>query len=108
MAADDGYVIVTSFGVYDEGGGTRGDQNVYLHLEEHSDSVHSYFPHSVPMPGYGEEAWITATNKVVRIGRACSSQGGWMKGGGGVETEAGMESIMGTGTRRNLQSLVIL
>ena len=58
-------MVVTSFGGCNEGGWTRGYQNLYLQEEEHGCAVHRYSPHYGPMYGYREEGGITDINNVV-------------------------------------------
>ena len=63
--ADVGDLGVPSFGGCNEGGGTLGDRNVYLQDAEHGGTVHSYLPHSVPMPRCRDETRIVDTGEVV-------------------------------------------
>ena len=59
---------VPSFGVCNEVGGTRGYRNIYIIAVEHGVAVHSYSPHSGPIPGYGDDDRIANTDKVMGSG----------------------------------------
>ena len=62
----------------------QGDRGVYIQTTEHSGTVHSYSPHSGPMPGYGEEAGIVDIDEVVGSGESgINRQAGGGGGGGG-------------------------
>ena len=67
------------------GRSTQGDWVIYIQAAEHDGAVHSYSPHYVPMPLYGEEVGTSDTDKVVGVGgpglpkEAGVGGGGWRR-----------------------------
>ena len=65
LAVSGGGIEVPPFGGRNEGGWDRGDRDTYFQEVEQGSTVHSYYTHYVPIPGYGEDYGIAETKSVV-------------------------------------------